>query len=172
MTHQGGVNNDGTIFGINTDGSGFQTLLSFSGTNGAYPQGSLTLSGSRLYGMTASGGSNNDGTVSALNIAPASIVLNNISNTTIISGGTATFGATVSNSPNAGYNLNYTLTANVQSGNATLGTMTSGTGWPALRVQANPAPSQPRPRISESTRFLSPRAIPTPPIVRRRPLPP
>ena len=88
----------------------------------------MTLSGSRLYGMTASGGSNNDGTVFALNIAPASIVLNNISNTTIISGGTATFGATVSNSPNAGYNLNYTLTANVQSGNATLGTMTSGTG--------------------------------------------
>ena len=45
-------NGDGTIFSIHTDGSGFQTLLSFNGSNGAYPDGSLTLVGSTLYGMT------------------------------------------------------------------------------------------------------------------------
>ena len=35
---------------------------------------------------------------------------------------------TVSNSPTSGYNLNYTLTANVLSGSATLGAISSGTG--------------------------------------------
>ena len=36
--------------------SNFQTLLSFNGTNGEYPYGSLTLSGSTLYGMTKTAG--------------------------------------------------------------------------------------------------------------------
>ena len=39
------------------------TLLSFNGTNGAIPYGSLTLIGSTLYGMTALGGANGDGTI-------------------------------------------------------------------------------------------------------------
>ena len=56
-TAYGGANGDGNIFSINTDGSGLQNLLSFSGTGGAYPgffpSGSLTLSGSTLYGTTS-----------------------------------------------------------------------------------------------------------------------
>ena len=104
------------------------TLLSFSGSNGSHPYGSLTLGGSALYGTTYQGGTNNDGTVFALNIAPAAIALCNVSNATIISGGTATVGMTVSNSPNSGYNLNFTLGAAVQGGSGTLGTVTSGTG--------------------------------------------
>ena len=48
----------GNIFSINTDGRGYQNLLSFSGSNGQYPRGSLTVSGSTLYGMTESGGAN------------------------------------------------------------------------------------------------------------------
>ena len=39
------------------------TLLSFNGTNGEYPHGGLTLSGSTLYGMTYHGGANDDGTI-------------------------------------------------------------------------------------------------------------
>src|ERR1017187_5094717 len=39
------------------------TLLSFNGTNGAWPQGSLTLSNSTLYGMTWGGGSSSDGNI-------------------------------------------------------------------------------------------------------------
>jgi uncharacterized repeat protein (TIGR03803 family) len=57
MTWDGGANGFGNIFSINTDGSGFQNLLSFTGTSGAYlgdnPRGSLTLSGSTLYGVAA-----------------------------------------------------------------------------------------------------------------------
>jgi uncharacterized repeat protein (TIGR03803 family) len=66
MTSGGGAYNqkkggNGTIFKINTDGSDYKVLYSFgSVTNdGAYPMGSLTLSGSTLYGMTASGGACN-----------------------------------------------------------------------------------------------------------------
>ncbi len=67
MTGNGGANGDGTIFSIPVTGGTPTTLLSFNGTNGAHPLGSLTLSGSTLYGMTSSGGANGDGTVFSMN---------------------------------------------------------------------------------------------------------
>ncbi|MGO8836170.1 MAG: choice-of-anchor tandem repeat GloVer-containing protein [Limisphaerales bacterium] len=58
----------GTVFAINTDGTGFKTLHNFSGGNdGAYPQTSLILSGNTLYGTTSAGGISNNGTVFAVN---------------------------------------------------------------------------------------------------------
>ncbi len=70
----------GAVFSINTDGTGFTNLYSFSepigdggldtiGTNsdGAQPIGVLTLSGNTLYGTTAFGGTNGYGTVFAVN---------------------------------------------------------------------------------------------------------
>ena len=119
----------GSIFQLNTDGSGFRLLHSFTGSNdGGWPYGSLLLSGSMLYGTTNAFGSNNDGTIFSLNIAPATIALSSGAKTTIITGGTATLGMTVSNSPSSGYNLNYTLTAAVLSGNATLGPVSPAAG--------------------------------------------
>lgn len=50
--NSGANGNYGTIFSVNTDGGGFQTLLSFSGSNGSNPYGGLTLDGSTLYGTT------------------------------------------------------------------------------------------------------------------------
>ena len=50
MTTGGGTSNVGTIFSINTDGSGYQNLASFNVTDGKYPVDGLTLSGSTLYG--------------------------------------------------------------------------------------------------------------------------
>ena len=47
----------GTILKINTDGTGSEVMYSFSGSDGIYPNGSLVLSGSTLYGTTANGGS-------------------------------------------------------------------------------------------------------------------
>ena len=63
MTAVGGTSNTGTLFSMNTDGTGFRPLHSFTGgvTDGYEPQGSLTLSGSTLYGMTGQGGSGNHG---------------------------------------------------------------------------------------------------------------
>jgi uncharacterized repeat protein (TIGR03803 family) len=47
---QGGVYGNGTVFAVNTDGSGFTTLHSFSPSDGVNPQGGLVLSGNTLYG--------------------------------------------------------------------------------------------------------------------------
>jgi uncharacterized repeat protein (TIGR03803 family) len=77
----GGRNGSGTVFALNTDGTGFRTLYAFSklvpvpndpyaaATNidGANPNGGLVLSGDGLYGTAAYGGTNGDGTVFAVN---------------------------------------------------------------------------------------------------------
>jgi uncharacterized repeat protein (TIGR03803 family) len=52
----GGTNGYGTVFKINTDGSGFQLLHHFSATGGYAPQCTLVTDGTNLYGMTTSGG--------------------------------------------------------------------------------------------------------------------
>lgn len=62
----GGSSGYGTVFKINTDGTGFAVLKNFDSTNGSNPQAGLVLSGNTLYGTTSSGGSSNYGTVFAL----------------------------------------------------------------------------------------------------------
>jgi uncharacterized repeat protein (TIGR03803 family) len=77
---QGGSSGAGTVFAVNTDGSGFATLYSFSalpgpfsgdygGTNsdGAMPYAGLYLAGATLYGTAFEGGSSGYGTVFAVN---------------------------------------------------------------------------------------------------------
>jgi uncharacterized repeat protein (TIGR03803 family) len=63
MTAGGSANYDGLIFSVDTDGTGYNVLLTFNGTNGAYPYGSLTFARGVLYGMTDAGGANNYGLV-------------------------------------------------------------------------------------------------------------
>lgn len=70
MTEKGGINGFGTLFRIKTDGTGFQKLLDFAGTNGAGgPTGSyiglggLITDSTFLYGMTCTGGINNQGVI-------------------------------------------------------------------------------------------------------------
>ena len=68
MTYSGGENNNGVIFKMNTDGSGYTNLHVFAGDDdGKYPNGNLTLSGGVLYGMTLSGGENNLGVIFKMN---------------------------------------------------------------------------------------------------------
>jgi uncharacterized repeat protein (TIGR03803 family) len=68
MTYNGGTNNLGVLFRINTDGTGFNRLLDFDGSNhGSGPVGSLTISGSVLYGLTMEGGSDGLGTLFKIN---------------------------------------------------------------------------------------------------------
>jgi uncharacterized repeat protein (TIGR03803 family) len=64
-TEYGGEKDQGTLFRVSTDGSGFQILHTFAGgiTDGSRPHGALTLVGSTLYGTTAQGGDTNGGTV-------------------------------------------------------------------------------------------------------------
>lgn len=67
---QRGVNNQGTIFSINVDGSDYSIVHTFTGSSadGDRPTGSLTLSGSKLYGMTANGGTSHFGTIFSMNL--------------------------------------------------------------------------------------------------------
>ena len=63
-TSAGGTSDYVTLFAINTDGSGFTTLYSFTGgDDGANPQVDLVLSGNTLYGTANAGGSSGGGTV-------------------------------------------------------------------------------------------------------------
>jgi uncharacterized repeat protein (TIGR03803 family) len=68
-TRLGGSANAGTVFSVNTDGTGFTTLYTFAGgtTNAANPYCTPTLDGSVLYGTTRLGGTNNLGTVFKIN---------------------------------------------------------------------------------------------------------
>ena len=69
MTTTGGTAGRGTIYAINTDGTGFRTLHYFTGgADGARPQtGKLVLAGNTLYGTTLDAGDNNTGTIFKIN---------------------------------------------------------------------------------------------------------
>ena len=78
MTGSGGISNNGVMFAINTNGTGYTILHKFAGGSGdgIWPLGSsLTLAGSTLFGMTSGGGSNNDGVVFALPLNPVSTTI-------------------------------------------------------------------------------------------------
>ncbi|MEO6034301.1 MAG: choice-of-anchor tandem repeat GloVer-containing protein, partial [Verrucomicrobiota bacterium] len=73
-TANGGNSGVGTVFSVNTDGSGFTALHQFTAfvsplfanDDGAVPRAGLILSGGTLYGTAVSGGSSGNGTVFAL----------------------------------------------------------------------------------------------------------
>jgi uncharacterized repeat protein (TIGR03803 family) len=67
-TRTGGANDDGTVFEIVKTAGGYAStptiLVSFNGTNGTFPDGSLIAdSNGDLFGTTSESGANNDGTV-------------------------------------------------------------------------------------------------------------
>jgi len=65
-TALGGTSNNGTVFAMNLDGTGFRNLHNFTCSDGAQPQGDLVLNGNTLYGIANSGGYGN-GTVFSVN---------------------------------------------------------------------------------------------------------
>jgi uncharacterized repeat protein (TIGR03803 family) len=64
---QGGSNGCGTVFKVNTDGTGFTVLKTLKGADGMCPRAGVTLSGSVLYGTTSYGGRNNLGAIFKVN---------------------------------------------------------------------------------------------------------
>ena len=76
----GGNSGRGTVFAVNTDGTGFTTLHSFTPTTGSYPlstnsdgadpQAGLVFLGNALYGTAHSGGSSGNGTVFSISFRP------------------------------------------------------------------------------------------------------
>jgi uncharacterized repeat protein (TIGR03803 family) len=75
-TVYGGPGGWGSVFSVNTDGSGFTNLITFSfdsspvttNANGGFPQGGLLLSGKKLYGTTDLGGPFSEGTLFSMNL--------------------------------------------------------------------------------------------------------
>jgi uncharacterized repeat protein (TIGR03803 family) len=68
LTADGGANGKGTVFAVNTDGSGYTILHSFTNApEPIYPYGGLVLSGATLYGTGSSGGANTNGAIFAVN---------------------------------------------------------------------------------------------------------
>jgi len=66
MTRHGGTADDGVIYRIGPDGSGYAQLHSFdmsSDANGAVPEGSLLRVAGTLYGMARYSGANNQGAI-------------------------------------------------------------------------------------------------------------
>jgi uncharacterized repeat protein (TIGR03803 family) len=85
-TPDGGLGGQGALFQVNTDGSGFALLYSFTGGsdggNGAtgllIP--GLVISGSTIYGTTPEAGGFHDGTVFAFTLPPAPLQILNDAN--------------------------------------------------------------------------------------------
>lgn len=123
MTTYGGIYGQGTLFKMNTDGSGYTILHNFGDSGDGYnPLGGPILSGSTLYGMTASGGSNGGGVLfrytlsAAAPSTPAEVI--NAVDTMLASGGitsTAVANVIISQLSNAQNNLttNPTSAANM-----------------------------------------------------------
>src|SRR5215475_2716259 len=64
---EGGTWGNGTVFKVNTDGTGFAPLYSFRTAEGAHPVAALVASGNTLYGTAQLGGISNNGTLFAIN---------------------------------------------------------------------------------------------------------
>jgi uncharacterized repeat protein (TIGR03803 family) len=62
-TSWGGTSGYGTVFRVNTDGSGFTNMHNFANNDGANPEAALILSGDTLIGTTMYGGSAGNGTL-------------------------------------------------------------------------------------------------------------
>jgi uncharacterized repeat protein (TIGR03803 family) len=68
-TYGGGSYGAGTVFSVNADGTGFNTIYNFTGgSDGSAPAAGLVLSGSMLYGTTELGGADGFGVVFGVNI--------------------------------------------------------------------------------------------------------
>jgi uncharacterized repeat protein (TIGR03803 family) len=81
MTYQGGTNDKGAVFQLQSDGTSYANVLDFSGTsNGGFPYGSLISDGTFLYGMTSYGGVNGVGLIfkTSANSLPAGVPVNKL----------------------------------------------------------------------------------------------
>ena len=75
-TAYGGSAGNGTVFALNTNGTGFTVLHTFTGSgDGANPNAGLILVGNMLYGTAVNGGTEGWGTVFAVNTAGTNFVV-------------------------------------------------------------------------------------------------
>jgi uncharacterized repeat protein (TIGR03803 family) len=152
-TFTGGSASGGSVFKINTDGSGFKTLHSFSttlpsfpGTNsdGNRPEGDLTTDGTTLYGTAVYGGTNGNGAIFKINTDGSGFTViktfsatylgtNNVSGS-FINSGTNTDGARpIGGLVLAGSTLYGTTYHGGTSNGVVFATQTDGSGYTVLK---------------------------------------
>jgi uncharacterized repeat protein (TIGR03803 family) len=105
-TYFGGTStNYGEVFAVNTDGSGFTNLHSFTGGNdGANPLVGVILLGNTLYGTTEYAGNGGNGTVFALSLEPsAPIITTQPQSQTAQAGSNIAFSVVASGLPSPNY---------------------------------------------------------------------
>ncbi len=63
MANNGGTNDSGSVFSVDSTGKNYKVLVNFTGPNGRNPYGALAVNGNILYGMTFFGGANHKGCI-------------------------------------------------------------------------------------------------------------
>ena len=104
-TFDGGPYGVGTVFSVNTDGTSFKTLYSFTGgtnSDGAIPGARLILSDNTLYGTTAKGGSAAAGTVFSISlpVVPPRLIITPVGENVVLSWPTNATGFTLQSTTN------------------------------------------------------------------------
>ena len=119
----GGSSGRGTVFALNTHGTSFRTLYSFTaGSDGALPDARLLSSGNTLYGTAQNGGGSYQGTVFALST--------NGTGFTTLHSFTANYNPTNANNDGTHPHAGLILSGNTLYGTASLGgKYGSGTGF-------------------------------------------
>jgi uncharacterized repeat protein (TIGR03803 family) len=132
-TYGGGSSGGGTVFKINTSGTGFTNLHSFTGSDGAVPV-ELILSGNTLYGTAEQGGSSGAGTVFAIHTDGTGFTnLHSFTALSVPYTGTNSDGATPKGVTLSGNTLYGAADLGGSSGNGTLFALnTDGTGFTNL----------------------------------------
>jgi uncharacterized repeat protein (TIGR03803 family) len=98
-THYGGTSGYGAVFQVNTDGTGFKNLHSFTGgSGGGYPFAGLILSGLTLYGTTGSSG--NTGTVFSISFPPPRLTIAPSGANVVLTWPTSPFGFSLQSTTN------------------------------------------------------------------------
>jgi uncharacterized repeat protein (TIGR03803 family) len=109
----GGSSGRGMVFALNTEGTGFVTLYSFTAPDGSFLNSRLLLSSNVLYGTAPTGGSSNQGTVFALSTDGTGF--------TILHTFTPNYNPTNANSDGAHPRSGLALSGNTLYGTASLG---------------------------------------------------
>jgi uncharacterized repeat protein (TIGR03803 family) len=119
----------GTVFEINTDGTGYAVLKRFLGypNDGAKPAASLVLGSDGLYGTTYSGGTGN-GTIFRLTLAPPQLQVTTASNMPVVFW------------QDDGFSRTLQTTTNLQSGKW----ITVSNGVPLIGLQVTNVSNQPK----------------------------
>jgi len=101
----------GTVFAVNTDGTGFTNLHNFISypSDGANPLAGLVLSGNTLYGTTSAGGALGIGAVFSLSLSPSpSLTITHAGPNVILSWQTNFTGFTLQSTTNLGSSATWT----------------------------------------------------------------